>query len=143
MKTLYLIRGIPGAGKTDLARTLYDFMYPDEHYPPQFMIPVAVAADDFQVDADGNYEWIAERVGHCHMQCQLVVKNSMAVHTQTIIVHNTFTTEKELKPYLKYAEEYGYKVVSLIVENRHGNKNIHNVPDGTLDAMKNRFSVRL
>lgn len=56
-----------------------------------------------------------------------------------IIVSNTTTTEKELKPYIDLAEEYGYKVVSLIVENRHGNDSIHNVPQEIRDSQENRL----
>lgn len=60
-----------------------------------------------------------------------------------IFVSNTFTTEKEMKPYLKMAEESGYHVVSLIVENRHGNKSVHNVPEETMTKMRDRFSFKL
>ena len=61
----------------------------------------------------------------------------------TIVVSNTFTTEKEMKPYYKLAEQYGYRVHSLIVENRHGGINEHNVPDETLEKMKKRFEIKL
>ncbi|MNH05797.1 hypothetical protein D3C79_651440 [compost metagenome] len=60
-----------------------------------------------------------------------------------VIISNTFTTEKELKPYLALAEECGYRVTTLIVENRHGNSSIHGVPDETMTKMRNRFSVKL
>jgi len=60
-----------------------------------------------------------------------------------IVVSNTSTTEKEMEPYLKLAEKYDYKVVSLIVENRHGNKSVHNVPDETMEKMRNRFEIKL
>jgi hypothetical protein len=48
-----------------------------------------------------------------------------------------------MEPYLKLAEKYDYKVVSLIVENRHGNKSVHNVPDETMEKMRNRFEIKL
>ena len=32
---------------------------------------------------------------------------------------------------------------SLIVENRHGGKNVHGVPDETLEKMEQRFSIKL
>jgi hypothetical protein len=44
---------------------------------------------------------------------------------------------------LKLAQKYDYKVVSLIVENRHGNKSVHDVPDETIEKMKKRFEVSL
>ena len=60
-----------------------------------------------------------------------------------IVVSNTFTQEWEMKAYMDLAAKYGYQVVSLIVENRHGNSSIHNVPDETIEKMKSRFEVKL
>lgn len=60
-----------------------------------------------------------------------------------IVVANTFTQEWEMNPYIELAKKYGYKVISLVVENRHGNKNIHNVPDETIQKMVNRFEIKL
>jgi len=41
------------------------------------------------------------------------------------------------------AAENGYRVYSLIVENRHGGENVHGVPVDKLDQMKNRFEFKL
>jgi hypothetical protein len=60
-----------------------------------------------------------------------------------IAVSNTFTQEWEMEPYNKLAEKYGYKVFSVIVENRHGGVNTHGVPEDKLEIMKNRFEVKL
>lgn len=60
-----------------------------------------------------------------------------------IVVSNTFTTEKELAPYYELAYTYNYKVVCVVVENRHKGVNVHSVPDQTLLKMKNRFSIKL
>lgn len=65
------------------------------------------------------------------------------MNNSKIFVANTFTQEWEMEEYFKLAEQYGYQVVSLIVENRHGNKNIHSVPDETLFKMKERFQIQL
>jgi hypothetical protein len=48
-----------------------------------------------------------------------------------------------MKPYYDIAEKYGYRVYSLIVENRHGGVNEHGVPDEKLEQMKNRFQIKL
>jgi hypothetical protein len=60
-----------------------------------------------------------------------------------IAVSNTFTQEWEMGDYFKLAEKYGYKVVSLIIENRHGGQNVHGVPEDKLQIMKNRFEIKL
>jgi hypothetical protein len=48
-----------------------------------------------------------------------------------------------MKPYFDLAEKHGYKVYSLIVENRHGGVNEHGVPEDKLEIMKNRFEMKL
>lgn len=48
-----------------------------------------------------------------------------------------------MNPYFEMAKEYGYTVFTLIVENRHGNENIHNVPENVLDKMEKRFDLKL
>jgi hypothetical protein len=65
------------------------------------------------------------------------------VNNHKIVVSNTFTQEWEIQPYYVLAEKYGYRVFSLIAENRHEGKNIHGVPDDKLELMKNRFEIKL
>ena len=54
-------------------------------------------------------------------------------------------SHKEAHAQIVYAmtEKYGYMVISLVVENRHGGKNIHGVPEVTLEKMEGRFSIKL
>jgi phenolic acid decarboxylase len=61
----------------------------------------------------------------------------------TIFVTNTFTQEWEMKAYYDLAKKYGYRVHSVIVENRHGGTNEHGVPLDKLSAMKERFEIKL
>ena len=60
-----------------------------------------------------------------------------------IVVSNTFTQEWEMSPYFEMAERYGYRVHSIIVENRHGGVNEHNVPEEKIQQMKDRFDISL
>jgi hypothetical protein len=48
-----------------------------------------------------------------------------------------------MEAYYKLADKYGYQVYSLIVENRHGGVNEHGVPADKLEAMRNRFEIKL
>lgn len=129
---LYIIRGLPGAGKSTFALKLanaigaYNF-----------------EADHYHEDADGNYAWKPENVAAAHYSCQRAVRHIMTSSRADIVVSNTSTTEKELEVYLDMAKECGYSVTSLIVENRHGNESIHGVPPTIMQKMRNRFSVKL
>ena len=127
-RTLYILRSVSGAGKSTLSKKLLQL--PDS---------VAFAADDYHTDEWGNYVWKIHNISKAHNWCKRQVENSMEDCVANIIVHNTNTSEKEIKPYLDLAEEYGYKVVSLVVENRHRGKNIHDVPDETLDRQERKL----
>lgn len=67
----------------------------------------------------------------------------MQVGVDKVIIANTNVTERSMQPYFDMAEEFGYKTFSVVLENRHGNKNIHNVPDATLDNMRKKFDIKL
>lgn len=132
-KTLYLLRGVSGAGKTTLASTLVCSLD----------CAVAYAADDYFYDEDGVYNFDQSKLSLAHQQCINKVSREMWFGFDNIIVHNTFTTEKEMKPYLDLAEKYEYKIVSLIVENRHNNSSVHNVPKEVLDKQEERLKKNI
>ena len=127
-KMLYLVRGCPGSGKSTLAKTIS---------------PIIVEADQYFVDGDGNYNFIPSEIKEAHKECQESVGHAMESGIPKIAVSNTFTQEWEMEPYFELAKKYGYKVFTIIVENRHGGTNIHNVPEDKIEQMKNRFSIKL
>lgn len=129
MNTLYLIRGLPGSGKSSLAKDL-------EH------IAIRVEADDLFLDHDGDYNFDATKLKQAHEYCYEKASEYLKFE-YNVVVSNTSTTEKEVKRYQELAEKYNAVFVSLIVENRHGNSSVHNVPAEKIQQMKNRFSIKL
>lgn len=132
MKELYLIRGIPGSGKSTLAKSLGG---------------VHIEADQYFMEK-GEYKFDISKIKNAHNYCQSQTQAWMGsdgqqVNVDRIVVSNTFTQEWEMQPYFEMAKKYGYRVYSLIVENRHGGVNIHSVPEETIEKMKNRFEVKL
>jgi len=97
---------------------------------------------------NGQYIFNGADIKKAHEWCQNEVQLAMILnHTtgtnENIVVSNTFTQEWEMEPYYKLAETYGYRVFSLIVENRHGGENLHNVPEDKIEVMRKRFEVKL
>lgn len=133
MKTLILIRGLPGAGKSSLVEALLDAGADINCY----------ATDDWFTNEEGEYHFNAKKLAEYHSQCLASVEWDMSDAFPCIAVHNTFSTESELLPYLNLAKKYGYRVVSVVVEKRHDNENVHGVPKSTITKMRNRFSIQL
>ena len=126
-KELIIVRGIPGCGKSTFAHLLGNAI---------------CTADDFHM-VDGEYRWKPSNVAKSHLLCQQKANNYMMDGVSPVIIANTSTTEKEMKPYYDMAEKWGYRIFSIIVENRHGGVNTHNVPEETIEKMKNRFDIKL
>jgi predicted kinase len=135
-KVLTLVRGVPGSGKSTFA----NFIWNDY---------AICEADKFFYDKDGNYNFDASKLKLAHVWCFNQVRTRMEDNKNNpqyypeIVVSNTFTQEWEMEQYFKLAEEYGYKVFSIIVENRHGGVNQHGVPAEKLEQMRNRFQIKL
>ena len=140
-KQLYLIRGASGAGKSTLVESL---MQDKPH-------AIALSADDWMMKG-GKYEFNKRKLPIVHKICLDQTEKKMRRDPsmdfgrsgwQDIFVHNTFTTNAELKPYYELAEKYGYEVFSIVVENRHKGESIHDVPKESLKAQKKRFQLKL
>jgi len=137
-KVLYIVRGLPGSGKSTFAKKLVgsDFL--------------VCEADKFFLDKEtGEYNFVPSMIKNAHKYCQDLVETYMKDSLSNdqwyrqIAVSNTFTQEWEMSPYFDLAKKYNYTVFVVVVENRHGGKNEHGVPDEKIEIMKNRFEIKL
>lgn len=135
-KKLYIVRGLPGSGKSTFAEALVgsDFL---------------VCEADKYFMKDGEYKFDGSKLKEAHESCRNTVETYMKdslVNDQfyrEIAVSNTFTQEWEMQPYFDLAKQYDYMVFTVIIENRHGGVNQHGVPDEALTRMKDRFEIKL
>lgn len=128
MKSLFLLRGLPGAGKSTLAKSIGG-----SH----------VEADMYFLNEQGDYNFDPAKLKDAHSWCRETAETAMKRGADKVIVSNTFTMEWEMDAYYELAEKYSFTVFSLIVENRHGGKNVHDCPEEKVEMMKKRFEIQL
>jgi predicted kinase len=127
-KDLVLVRGISGSGKSTFAALLGRAI---------------CSADDYLVTRDGKYEWEAWKLRRAHEWCLRKCERFMKLGISPSVVCNTSPRKRDLAPYYALAEKYGYRVFSVIIENRHGGSSIHDVPDESLEKQVKRFDIKL
>jgi predicted kinase len=132
-KSLFLLRGLPGSGKSTIAELLSE----EGKYP-------AYSIDDYFTDEQtGEYKFRFDENHLAYWQCQQNVELAMQSENKKIFVHNTFTMVWEMEPYFKMARVYNYSVYVLTVENRHGSKNNHAIPEDHIKKMAEKYKVVL
>lgn len=128
---MYLIRGLPGSGKSTFAETLADALHA-QHFEH----------DRYLYTDEGEYVWTERRMRYAYMACLRDTEATMA-EGEPVVVSNVFPVARSMKRYKALAEKYGYQVTYIVVENRRGGVNIHDVPQESLDDMRKAFQVNL
>lgn len=136
IKLLYLVRGLPGSGKSTFSKTLGTLNF---------------ETDSYFLDDNGNYEFDPQNIKRANFFCINSVTEAMEKSLLTdspckydlISVSNVFSKEKEMEPYLNLANKYGYYVFSIIIENRHGNKSLHHYPGKSIENIREGFEIQL
>ncbi len=124
MKQVFVLCGIPGSGKSTVAKTMW---------------PTAkvVSADDFFM-VEGEYRFDPLQIGQAHNTCFRNFIESLQAGVECVVVDNTNTEVVELAPYMQAAAAFGYeaKAVTILCNPKTAIKrNIHKVPDTTIYQM--------
>jgi len=128
-KRVVIVRGIPGAGKSSYARNVF----------PGGLV---VSADHFFMDADGNYRFDIKKLHKAHGQCLYRFARALEEGVGLVIVDNTNTRAREMRPYLNIANENGYSVsiICLRVDPKVAfERGIHGVSRETTEEMAKRL----
>jgi predicted kinase len=128
MRTVIILRGISGAGKST---------YTKANHPNA----TVCSADNFFI-TDGVYNFDRQKLGRAHDWCKNQFESALQRGDDQVVVDNTNTTMRELKFYVDTAAKYGYElqVVRLVVDPAiAAARNQHGVPAEGVQAMQNRF----
>ncbi|WP_243393855.1 AAA family ATPase [Leptospira meyeri] len=131
-KTLLVLRGIPGSGKTSLANAISL-----TNEAPIYSI------DSYFENEVGEYHFDYQKNHLAYKDCEAKTKHALERNLPFVIVDNTFTLEWELEPYISLANEFGYKLHVVTVENRHGGKNVHEISEEQIEKMIAKYRVIL
>lgn len=127
-KVCIICRGVSGSSKSTFAEYLkYIHMFGNQNGSS-----VICEADEFMME-NGEYVFKPEKLGMAHNKCREKFEKALEDSTNLVILSNTSTTDRELRPYLFLASKFDYTVFTVVLENRAGTQNQHNVPQEVLD----------
>lgn len=126
--TLFIIRGLPGSGKSTEAKHLMSIGLRDfKHFE----------ADDFFINPITNeYEFDPSKLNEAHSTCLRNTEKALR-EGYNVIVSNTFSTLKELKPYQLLADKLSIPMNIRQMNNKFNS--IHNVPELVIQNMIKRW----
>ena len=135
MKEVFILRGIPGSGKSTIAERL------GLGYSPNDV--VVHSTDNYFYDEKGNYNFDPKKLGYFHALNLMAFTKSCNTGVEVVVLDNTNTKHREYKKYVKVAEEMGYRIHILTIGDfdidKADERNTHGVPREAIEKMAERF----
>jgi len=132
MRNVVIMRGLPGSGKSTVAKKLAATVEG----------AVIVSADDGLM-VGGQYQFDVTKLGAAHGACQAAFKTALAFNKPLVIVDNTNTTPQEIQRYMDMAQNFGYEAVVMVVPcdvDTSAARNTHGVPREAIERMASRMA---
>lgn len=124
MAELVLIRGLPGSGKSTIAKAMAGYV----HYE----------ADMYFECVDGVYRFRPSEIAIAHQWCQAMAEDELT-NGRDVVVANTFTQRWEIIPYVQIAKRAAANL--RVITARGEFASVHDVPDEKIKAMRQRWEA--
>lgn len=154
LKRVFIMRGVPGSGKSTAAKWLadpsgiYESWIEDSvtYYGSkgeEIYIHSAIHSTDEYFMVGGEYKFNASKIGINHNKNYKAFRDSIDSELPVVIVDNTNTTRSEWSKYEEYAKSSGYWVSYHVMPHpsldEASERNQHNVPKDVINKMIKRF----
>lgn len=128
MRKAYIMRGLPGSGKTTYAWKCFSHA-------------CILSADDYFMD-NGVYKFVPQFIGKAHESCFRRFISIVQRGISDVVVDNTNISAWEMAPYIMGASAFGYS--PSIVELKASAelalaRNVHEVPEDVIRSMQDRL----
>ncbi len=132
MKTLHIMRGLPGSGKSTKAKTLGR----------------VCSTDDYRVK-DGVYRFSLGTVGKASKLCRLSVSAMCRAGVPDVVVDNLHITRRAVRVYADIGLEFGYAIRihdlfdSGLSDVELAKRGVHEVPASNIAELRRQYQPML
>jgi predicted kinase len=142
MKQVFILRGLPGSGKSHYAQNLVDELVAGDE--TQYTI---CATDDYFYNEQGEYHFDKFKLSEFHNLNLARYINALAEAIPLVIVDNTNIKKWEFIAYAQSAHALGYQVKEVVVgeikdkslQHLYAKRNTHGVALKTISKMAYMF----
>lgn len=127
-KTAFILSGVSGCGKSTVALTIAGG---DKR--------LVCEANHYMLNEDGNYEFDANKLDHCHQLCFMKFQSLCDKDEPIVVQSNTNLVPREYDRYMRYAKSKGYVVHLLLVAKPEEYVNHRDIPQEVVNFQSRAF----
>lgn len=127
-KQVYIMRGLPGSGKSEKAKELIRGKF-----------GLIFCTDDYFIGRDGKYRFVHTMLDSYHDKCFNAFADAIKKGLSPLVVDNVNALQWQYRRYVSIARAYGYKVTIVTMEHPEpevaATRNSHGVPVSTIHKL--------